>query len=212
MPASAPSFASRSASLRPIMPAPPMMRTFMVSPRVPVSERASRRSLSPLGRGCEAMTYGRMRCPTTSIACGAVSHSAELVRGLLSREGPLIRPAGTFSPRGEGHAAFAHKARQHHPSFTPQAAAQPRPSTVPRRGLYSQPTQPVIAAGVDLLQQPAIVQVARVGLAAVGRVGDLVVAGEGRVLLDGRRPRRRPRPGGGRGRTAGRGSARPPRR
>ena len=30
-----------------------------------------------------------------------------------------------------------------HPSFTPQAAAQLRPSTVPRRGLYSQPTQPL---------------------------------------------------------------------
>ena len=36
----------------------------------------------------------------------------------------------------------------------------------------------LVAAGVDLLQQPAIVQIALVGLAAIGRVGDLVVAGE----------------------------------
>src|SRR5204863_238474 len=33
LPASAPSFASRSASLRPTIPAPPMMRTFMTSPQ-----------------------------------------------------------------------------------------------------------------------------------------------------------------------------------
>ncbi len=33
-----------------------------------------------------------------------VSHLAELVRGdfALVGEGPLIRPSGTFSPRGEG--------------------------------------------------------------------------------------------------------------
>src|SRR5260370_4446421 len=43
----------------------------------------------------------------------------------------------------------------------------------------------LVAAGVDLLQQPAVVQVAFVRLAAIGRVGDLVVASEGRVLLDG---------------------------
>ncbi len=48
--------------------------------------------------------------------------------------GPLIRPSGTFSPRGEG----LH--RSLHPSFTPQAGAHLRPSTVPRRGRYSQPT------------------------------------------------------------------------
>jgi hypothetical protein len=34
----------------------------------------------------------------------AASHSAELVSGDYSSdcEGPLIRPSGTFSPRGEG--------------------------------------------------------------------------------------------------------------
>jgi hypothetical protein len=51
------------------------------------------------------MTYGRV--PPASGAQhpnGApVSHSAELVRGkFASSEGPLIRPSGTFSPRGEG--------------------------------------------------------------------------------------------------------------
>ena len=41
-----------------------------------------------------------------------VSHLAELVRGyFLFREGPLIRPSGTFSPRGEG---------------TPRRALEPR--------------------------------------------------------------------------------------
>src|SRR5215470_2967057 len=43
----------------------------------------------------------------------------------------------------------------------------------------------VIAAGVDLGEQPAIVEIAHVGLAAVGGIGDLVVAGEGGVLLHG---------------------------
>ena len=37
----------------------------------------------------------------------AASHSAELERGdfLFEGEGPLIRPSGTFSPRGEGRPA-----------------------------------------------------------------------------------------------------------
>ena len=72
-----------------------------------------------------------------------------------------------------------------YPSFTPQAAAQARPSTVPRRGLYSQPTQPWCSRWHRSAAAASVVQVARVGLAAVGRVGDLVVAGEGRVLLEG---------------------------
>src|SRR5215510_12143888 len=41
----------------------------------------------------------------------------------------------------------------------------------------------VVAAGIDLGEQPAVVEVARVGLTAVGRVGDLVVARESFVLL-----------------------------
>jgi hypothetical protein len=56
------------------------------------------------------MTYGRVgfeECEC-NIDGAVVSHSAELVRGhfLCSRQkGPLIRPSGTFSPRGEGVAA-----------------------------------------------------------------------------------------------------------
>jgi hypothetical protein len=58
------------------------------------------------------MTYGRtldadrLRC----LCDAAVSHSAELVRGELSRfaQGPPHPPLwGTFSPRGEGRVAFA---------------------------------------------------------------------------------------------------------
>jgi hypothetical protein len=53
------------------------------------------------------MTYGRWRlvCANGDVSQAAVSHSAELVRGkcLASElEGPLIRPSGPFSPRGEG--------------------------------------------------------------------------------------------------------------
>jgi hypothetical protein len=52
------------------------------------------------------MTYGRLHSSDTiaELLDAAVSHSAELVRGnfLHELEGPLIRPAGTFSPRGEG--------------------------------------------------------------------------------------------------------------
>ena len=52
------------------------------------------------------MTYGRgLLADHTSNLDGAVeSHLAELVRGdfLANKEGPLIRPSATFSPRGEG--------------------------------------------------------------------------------------------------------------
>ena len=52
------------------------------------------------------MTYGRVLSTLHKLALdgAAVSHLAELVRGTLLRvrEGPLIRPSGTFSPRGEG--------------------------------------------------------------------------------------------------------------
>jgi hypothetical protein len=53
------------------------------------------------------MTYGRVRLASgmQSPNGAPVSHSAELVRGELGpRQGPLIRPSGTFSPRGEGGA------------------------------------------------------------------------------------------------------------
>jgi hypothetical protein len=58
------------------------------------------------------MTYGRVhyanheQMPNDAV----VSHSAELVRGDSSfrlGEGPLIRPSGTFSPRGEGSSRLA---------------------------------------------------------------------------------------------------------
>src|SRR5262245_4657240 len=42
----------------------------------------------------------------------------------------------------------------------------------------------VVAAGIYLGEQPAVVEVARVRLTAIGRVGDLVVAREGGVFLD----------------------------
>ena len=52
------------------------------------------------------MTYGRVRVAGHKHTLGraVVSHLAELVRGGFSakKEGPLIRPSGTFSPRGEG--------------------------------------------------------------------------------------------------------------
>ena len=53
------------------------------------------------------MTYGRVRVAQDNLYRdgAAVSHSAELVRGDLltcGTEGPLIRPSGPFSPRGEG--------------------------------------------------------------------------------------------------------------
>jgi hypothetical protein len=52
------------------------------------------------------MTYGRVRLATHKQAAdgAVVSHLAELVRGKFLRlqQGPLIRPSGTFSPRGEG--------------------------------------------------------------------------------------------------------------
>jgi hypothetical protein len=52
------------------------------------------------------MTYGRLNKGATvaDVSDAAVSHPAELVRGnfLHELQGPLIRLAGTFSPRGEG--------------------------------------------------------------------------------------------------------------
>ena len=52
------------------------------------------------------MTYGRV-CIVDhkrGVHGTVVSHSAELVKGdfFAKKEGPLIRPSGTFSPRGEG--------------------------------------------------------------------------------------------------------------
>ena len=96
------------------------------------------------------MSYGRV-CIGHGLLVfkgATVTHSAELVRGGVhaTEKGPLIRPSrrrrafgstGTFSPRGEGAAPPLY------PIFTPQAAAHMSPSTVPRRGLYSQPTQPL---------------------------------------------------------------------
>ncbi len=55
------------------------------------------------------MTYGCDLLPghVRALDGAVVSHSAELVRGNFtsSSEGPLIRPSGTFSPRGEGFPA-----------------------------------------------------------------------------------------------------------
>jgi hypothetical protein len=52
------------------------------------------------------MTYGRAHFARHGLTIdgAAVNHPAELARGdLFARiEGPLIRPSGTFSPRGEG--------------------------------------------------------------------------------------------------------------
>ena len=57
------------------------------------------------------MTYDRVHFAKQAFALNgaAVSHSAELVRGhfLARKKGPLIRPSGTFSPRGEGTAQRA---------------------------------------------------------------------------------------------------------
>src|SRR5262245_47909871 len=44
----------------------------------------------------------------------------------------------------------------------------------------------VEAGGVDALEKVGVVHLAVVGLAAVGRAGDLIVAGERGELLDGR--------------------------
>ena len=54
---------------------------------------------------------------------------------------------------------------------------------MPLRGLYSQPTQPSKPDCVDQLEEIAVVHLAVVGLAAVGRARDLVVAGERAELL-----------------------------
>ncbi len=51
------------------------------------------------------MTYGRALyfAAHRTITGAAASHLAELVRGNVPVQGgPLIRPSGTFSPRGEG--------------------------------------------------------------------------------------------------------------
>ena len=53
------------------------------------------------------MTYGRagFASQVQTLDGAVVSHSAELVRGeflCCDSGGPLIRPSGTFSPRGEG--------------------------------------------------------------------------------------------------------------
>jgi hypothetical protein len=59
------------------------------------------------------MTYGCDLLPghVRALDGAVVSHSAELVRGNFtsSGEGPLIRPSGTFSPRGEGFPRGAHR-------------------------------------------------------------------------------------------------------
>jgi hypothetical protein len=65
-------------------------------------------SLSPRGRGREAMAYGRVHfvCNASNGNGAVVSHLAELVRGYfsMSTQGPLIRPFGPPSPQGEnGH-------------------------------------------------------------------------------------------------------------
>jgi hypothetical protein len=68
------------------------------------------------------MAYGRAHLPSGEPirASAAVSHLAELVRGDCSNnhEGPLIRPSGTFSPRGEGTVRplleYQPRARPHH--------------------------------------------------------------------------------------------------
>ena len=71
-------------------------------------------SLSPRGRGCEAMTYGRVHFAQDRrvLDGAAISHLAELARGdfFARKEGPLIRPVspeaslrldGPPSPQGE---------------------------------------------------------------------------------------------------------------
>ena len=59
----------------------------------------------PLGRGREAMTYGRVHLRTDELGLdgAAVSHLAELVRGEWSngaRRPPHPPLRGTFSPQG----------------------------------------------------------------------------------------------------------------
>jgi len=71
------------------------------------------------------MTYDRARntSPKHKLAGAVVSRSAELVRGdFLARrdEGPLIRPSGTFSPRGVG---VSRPSLEIHPSTSPSALA-----------------------------------------------------------------------------------------
>src|SRR5438046_525046 len=103
----------------------------------------SRRSRPPLprGRGREAMTYG---CAPYGAKCAAVdgaavSHAAELVRGdflSCSGEGPLIRPLGTFSPRGEGSLAASEERRRR----VLQATAISTPRARDRRSSRAWPT------------------------------------------------------------------------
>ena len=68
------------------------------------------------------MTFGRghIASHTCYLDGAAVSHSAELVRGdsLAKKKGPLIRPSGTFSPRGEGTLRHSQK--------NPSEIGQPR--------------------------------------------------------------------------------------
>jgi error-prone DNA polymerase len=73
----------------------------------------------PSGRGCEAMTYGRVHLPTAEQNSdgAAVSHSAELVRGELNvRRPPHPALRATFSPRGEG--------TSRHPRENPQGGGE----------------------------------------------------------------------------------------
>jgi hypothetical protein len=77
-------------------------------PRIHVLTRPAlslKRSLSPWGRGREAMIYGLARFARRGchVDCEAVSHKAELVRGdcaVARPPHPALR--ATFSPRGEG--------------------------------------------------------------------------------------------------------------
>src|SRR5438128_11199407 len=73
-------------------------------PRIQLGRTRPRRPLSPRGRGCEAMTYGRVhRAKDTCALDGAtVSHSAELVRGHLfvRRRRPPHPPFGHLLPKG----------------------------------------------------------------------------------------------------------------
>jgi hypothetical protein len=84
----------------------PNSPTFAASCEVGALSLERYASLSPRGRGREAMTYGRVRVEKSGRALdgATVSHSAELARGdfvLLPLEGPLIRPFGAPSPQGE---------------------------------------------------------------------------------------------------------------
>src|SRR5688572_15065743 len=60
----------------------------------------------------------------------------------------------------------------------------------PFQAFYRAGTRPVlaadpsvVAAGVDLLEQPSVVEIARIRFAAIGRIGDLVMPGQPSVLL-----------------------------